>query len=368
MMAGNVSQAGEGFADLSAQSEDSLLRNAARIAYSAALQYEENWRLLASLPSSSVAGGADDRAAVKRWASSFASIGPKVFEFPRHSVVEPLSFSYAGTPMVPVRINGHDYHFWLDTGSSMTIIPSDVAAVLGVVPVSADTLEIVTNTGRVAALPTVLDRIEIGELVIKNATAMIVDEGLMELRERPRLETGERTKIYGIIGFDIIHRLDIEIDHDQSRIRIRNPSPTAIASLAGRNFFWLGIPVVALAAADGTPLNFGLDTGAELTFGTKTLMDKLTLRANRRDVRRVGGLGRATALQTGIVHELRVKVRDRPFFLREMIIYPPVYRTLVSLDGILGADVTRAGVVRLDATNGIFSINAGATGERRPVN
>ena len=49
-----------------------------------------------------------------------------------------------GTPAVQVRINGKEYEFWLDTGSSMTVLSSTVASEAGVPFVSADTLRIRT--------------------------------------------------------------------------------------------------------------------------------------------------------------------------------------------------------------------------------
>jgi hypothetical protein len=132
---------------------------------------------------------------------------------------------------------------------------------------------------------------------------------------------------------------------------------------ASRNLFWLGVPVVRLIASDGTPLHFGLDTGAQQTFGTETLFDKLQITGDRREPRQVEGLAGVASLQAAIVHRLDLSVRDQPLYLRELVIYASVYRTLVSLDGVLGSDVLRLGVVRLDATNGVFSVNEGI----RPV-
>jgi hypothetical protein len=39
----------------------------------------------------------------------------------------------------------------------------------------------------------------------------------------------------------------------------------------------------------------------------------------------------------------------------------------VLLDGVLGSDVSRVGVVRLDATNGVFSVNDGIRKPVKPV-
>jgi hypothetical protein len=368
MMSGDFAKAEAGFRTLQATADDSLLRAGARVAYSAVLQHEEKWSVLADVPPFVVANRDADRAEVQRWAGAFRNVPPKTLDFPSRVVIVPLVLSGVSTPLIPVRINGKDYHFWLDTGSSLTIVSSNVARSLGIAPLSADTLEMVTTTGRVAALPALIPRMDIGEIAVKNVAAMIVDDRLMEMREAHGADPGGMTgpaRIDGIIGFDILRRLDIEIDYGEARLRLRDPAVRHNDDVSSRNLFWLGVPVVRLFASDGTPLHFGLDTGAQQTFGTESLFDKLEIRADRREARRVGGLAGIASLQAPIVHELKVTVRDHPLFLRELVIYAPVYRTLVSLDGVLGADVARAGVVRLDPTNGIFSVNEGL---RKPEN
>jgi clan AA aspartic protease (TIGR02281 family) len=363
MMSGRMARADTEFASLRNTADDSLLRSGARVAYSAVLQYEENWAALALLPPLAAQPGAADLAGVERWAESFRTVGSKQFEFPGRAVLLPLTLSAAGTPMIPVRIKGRDFHFWLDTGSSMTIISSDVAAALDIVPLNSDTLEMVSATGRVRALPTVLDRVDLGQVIVRNATAMIVNEKQMEMREVPRSE-GEPEKIDGIIGFDIIHRMDVEIDINTQRVRLRDPALRRNDDPSSRNLFWLGVPVVRALSVNGMSLHFGLDTGAQQTFGTETLFDRLDVQMSKTESRQLGGLAGVASLRTAVLHRLDLSIRDRPLFLQELLIYAPVYKTLVSLDGVFGADVIRLGVVRIDATNGVFSVNEG---QRVPV-
>jgi hypothetical protein len=370
MMEGNLESAEAGFASLQTIADDSLLRGGARVAYSAVLQYEEKWAQLAQVLPLVVPNRDVDRAGVERWAKTFSSVPPKTVEFPAHAAILPMTLSVAQTPTIPVRIRGREYHFWLDTGSSLTIIASDVAAAVGLAPLTTDTLEMVTNTGRVSARPALIDRLELGPIKVRNATAMIVDSGSMEMRGTNRAEGSVRSapaKIDGIIGYDLIHRMDVEVDYSEAKVRLRDPAARRNRDAASRNFFWLGVPVVRLLYSDGTPLYFGLDTGAQETFGTQTLFEKVQLQPNTRESRKVGGLAGMASLQASIVHELRVEVRDHPLFLRDLAVYAPVYRTLVSLDGVLGADVSRAGTVRMDATNGIFAVDEGVRKTANPL-
>jgi hypothetical protein len=49
-------------------------------------------------------------------------------------------------------------------------------------------------------------------------------------------------------------------------------------------------------------------------------------------------------------------VRGFPILFKNAVVRAPVYQVLASLDGVLGADVWNSGVVRIDMTNGIFSV------------
>jgi hypothetical protein len=120
--------------------------------------------------------------------------------------------------------------------------------------------------------------------------------------------------------------------------------------------FWVGLPVIRLTSADGLPLHFGLDTGAQLSFVTETLLDKLQIQAARIESRRVGGLGGEVSLRAPVLPDLRVNVRGFPIMFRGAMVHAPVYQVLAALDGVLGGDIWNSGIVRIDMVNGIFSV------------
>jgi len=297
---------------------------------------------------------------------AFKDVPPKTIAFRTSSTVMPMSVSAVGTPLVPVRIGGKNFNFWLDTGSSMTMLASDVARDLNIVPLVPDTLEIVTSTGRVKAHPALLPLIQLGTLVIRNAPTMIVDESLMQMREPKPIEISPKVKIDGIIGFDIIRQLDLEVDYGDASLKVRNPTtsrreaqvrnPTTSRREAPRNMFWVGLPIVQLTSGEGIPLHFGLDTGAQQTFVTETMLDKLQVQAARVESRRVGGLGGEVSLRAPVLPDVRLFVRGFAILFRSAVVRAPVYQVLASLDGVLGGDIWNSGVVRIDMTNGIFSV------------
>ena len=356
LMEGEIDKAEQGFGQLRRTANDSIIRAGSRVIYTATLQYQEKWEALAALRNEPSESKADrtDRASIELWATAFKNVPPKSLNFRSQSALLPMSVSAVGTPLIPVRIAGKVYNFWLDTGSSMTMLASDVARDLNIVPLVPDTLEIVTSTGRVAANPSLIPEMQIGQVVIRNAPTMIVAESMMQMREPKPIDQGPQVKIDGIIGFDIVRQLDLEVDYGEGTLHLRNPATSR--HIADRNMFWVGLPVVRVTSTDGIPLHFGLDTGAQLTFVTETLLDKLQLQAARVESRRVGGLGGEISLRAPVLPDFRVLVRGFPLLFKGAVVRAPVYQVLASLDGVLGGDVWNSGVVRIDMTNGIFAV------------
>ena len=356
LMDGDIDKAEAGFGKLRTSASDTIIRAGSRVIYTATLQYQEKWQELTMLRNEPGRAKSDqtDRASIELWANAFRDVPPKSLTFRSSSSLLPMLVSAVGTPLIPVRIQGKDYNFWLDTGSSMTMLASDVARDLHIVPLGPDTLEIVTSTGRVTANPSLIPQMLIGQVTVRNAPTMIVDEAMMQMREPKPIAQSPQAKIDGIIGFDIIRQLDLEVDYGEGELRLRNPATARRYS--DRNMFWVGLPVVQISSSNGIPLHFGLDTGAQLTFVTETLLDKLQLQAARVESRRVGGLGGEVSLRAPVLPDLSVLVRGFPIIFKGAVVRAPVYQVLASLDGVLGGDVWNAGIVRIDMTNGIFAV------------
>ncbi|MDQ3674903.1 MAG: retroviral-like aspartic protease family protein [Gemmatimonadota bacterium] len=356
IMIGDITTAEQGFGALRRSVSDSVIRSASRVMHIATLQYLEKWQELAELARDTTHPKTvrPDKAAIELWALAFSHLPPRTVEFRARSETIPMSVSAVGTPLVPVQIGSREFHFWLDTGSSMTMLASDVARSLGVTPLVSDTLEIVTSTGRIVAQPGLIPELRLGQLIVRNVPTMVVDETMMRMREPKPIGQGPHLKIDGIIGFDIIRRLDIEVDYSDGMLTLRDPahsSPTR-----QRNMFWVGLPVVQLTSTDGIPLHFALDTGSQLTFVTENLLEKLNLQASRVESRRVGGLGGEISMRAPVLADLRVRLRGFPILFRGAVVRAPVYQVLAALDGVLGGDIWGTGAVRIDVSNGVFGV------------
>jgi predicted aspartyl protease len=354
LMSGDIEGAEKRFSQLRQTASDSIIRAGSRVVYTATLQYQEKWETLAALKRQSLTPEQHDRASIELWADAFSRVPPKKFTFRSSQSRVMMSMSAVGTPLIPVKIAGKDYNFWLDTGSSLTMLASDVANDLRIQPLVADTLEIVTSTGRVKAQPVLVPELQLGPLTVDNVPAMIVDEAMMQMHEPESMLLSRPVKIDGIIGFDIIRQLDVELDYGESVIKLRNPATSRPDH--ERNMFWVGMPVIRMSSVDGLPLHFGLDTGAQVTFVTETLLDKLQLSPARVESRRVGGLGGEISMRAPVMPDVRLLVRGYPVIFRGAAVRAPVYQVLASLDGVLGGDIWNSGVVRIDMTNGVFAI------------
>jgi len=356
LMIGDVAKAEQGFDALRRSATDSVIRSGSRVMHMATLQYQEKWVELAHLARDTARPRAanPDKAGIELWALAFSNLPPRTAEFRTRSENVPMSVSSVGTPLIPVQIGTQEYHFWLDTGSSMTMLASDVARSLGVMALVADTLEIVTSTGRIVAQPALIPELRLGQLTVRNVPGMIVDETMMRMREPRQIGRGPHLKIDGIIGFDIIRQLDLEVDYSEAILRLRDPARSD--QPRERNMFWVGLPVVELRSAGGIPLHFALDTGSQLTFVTETLLDKLQLEATRIESRKVGGLGGEISMRAPVLSELRVRLRGFALVFRNAVVRAPVYQVLAALDGVLGGDIWNAGAVRIDVTNGVFAV------------
>jgi hypothetical protein len=107
---------------------DPEVRRAARITYGALLTSQGHWSRLAAFADSANAVDSTnvllrDAAGVESWAPSFRDVSTSI-SFGDTIASVPLSRSVTGIAVIPVVINGVTRHFWLDTGTSITIITS----------------------------------------------------------------------------------------------------------------------------------------------------------------------------------------------------------------------------------------------------
>jgi hypothetical protein len=362
-MTGQHDEAELALDSIGVSASDSLVRITSRVLMTAMLQYQDKWKILAELTAGkkrdSVEVGGVNKADVESWATAFKGVKQRQITFSPKPVTLPLLLSASGTPMVTVQVNGKPKIMWLDTGSSMSIVSSDVAIECGISPLVTDTLEVATTTGHVPARPAAIDRMEIGGNEILNSTAMIVSTDLMQVRIGDADNPVTSINIDGVIGFDIISRFDVRIDYVSKLVTFIKPEPLrGRAASLGRNLFWVGSPIVRMVSDRGVPLHFNLDTGAQETYSTDGLVSKTKTRTFAGERRLVGGLAGLQVVHGRFIDEVRMSMAGQRLLFRKMLVYAPAVATFVPLDGVLGSDVGKTGTVRIDATNGLFLLES----------
>jgi predicted aspartyl protease len=357
LAAGNFETAETAFIAVSRQLTDLNVAVAAQVMLASTLRYERKWSQLRDLPLTSTLNDQDKliTSDLERWGKAFADVEPEVMKFPAEPIVMPLRTTAVGTPIIRVRINGKLYDFWLDTGSSMTVVSSAVAKDAKIAALSDDTLTVRTFAGSAPVRPASVKRIEIGSIVIANCPAVIIEESLMYLRATGPVAATTGLQVDGIIGWDLIRQLDLVMDYAGGRIVLAEPASNGIAGTTRQNLVWLGKPLVEVRTKGGGMLHFTLDTGAQSSFLNATVLDKTGASSKSSD-NRVYGIARTGRETNRVVPFLAVDVGGKSLRLQDVIVYGPAPSGLINTDGILGTDVGRFGAIHIDATNGIFTI------------
>lgn len=81
---------------------------------------------------------------------------------------------------VDARIGGRHLNFMVDTGATVIALTAGDAAKLGIRPAPRDYVtEVRTANGTVRAAPAQLDRVEVGDLVVRDVAALVMPEGAL---------------------------------------------------------------------------------------------------------------------------------------------------------------------------------------------
>lgn len=274
--------------------------------------------------------------------------------YPDETIEVPMTLTPSGIPQIELEINGKKKVFWIDTGAKLTVLSSDTAKECGIVPLTEKTLEAGTSTSKnVEVLPTIIPKLQIDSLLIQNHPALILDESDLTFKSMGLFTL---FKIDGLLGWNALQHLSLELDYLQKKLSIHNPKET-LPSSAPRNLFWAGCPIVRVQSEDGTPLHFGFDSGSSHTFIRENIFQKVPTPSPRpKTIRKIGGAGGWEKMETEFLSNFGLII-DRYLFRFEnisTILTSPA--TFIELDGTLGSDVAFHGKLFLDFPNGQFQL------------
>jgi Aspartyl protease len=354
LAAGEQEKAENTFLYAGRQSTDVSVAIASQIMLATTLFYEHKWTTLRDL-TALVLVDRRNTSGLEQWGHAFASVGQQTTNLPLAPVSLPLRITAVGTPTVRVQINGKEFEFWVDTGSSITVLSSDVASEANVAILSPDTLTVRTFAGEAPVRPASVKRMELGPIVFANTPAIVIDASLMRLRGTTDGIPREGLHVDGIIGWDTIRQLDILMDYESGTITLARPESLGTKGTAAQNLTWVGKPFVEVRTKLGSLLHFTLDTGAQSSFLNASILNRVGAVTSISDTR-VFGIAK-TGQRTGrVVPSLTLNVAGRSLRLLSVIVYGPAYSGLINSDGVLGSDIAQFGKIRIDATNGLFSV------------
>jgi aspartyl protease family protein len=91
-----------------------------------------------------------------------------------------VSHDRNGHFQVEGHVDGRRMEFMVDTGASVVALTASDAAMLGIHPAEREFTAVVkTANGIVRAAPTQLDRVEVGDLTVRNVAAMVLPDGAL---------------------------------------------------------------------------------------------------------------------------------------------------------------------------------------------
>jgi clan AA aspartic protease (TIGR02281 family) len=117
--------------------------------------------------------------------------------------------AHGGVLLVPVRVNGQDFEFLVDTGSVYTGVASSTAAYLGLSARMTPGVWIAPAHGRTVRLPTAtIEVLSVGGHRVERLDALI-------------LELPSELQIDGLLGMDVLGRFRITVEPDTATLILR---------------------------------------------------------------------------------------------------------------------------------------------------
>lgn len=269
------------------------------------------------------------------------------FSFSENKICVPLKQSATGSTTIEVMINGKKKWFWLDTGAGMTVISNSLAEVCGINKIQNNEMQIGNSTNQYLNSDlAVIDSMKIGDLSIKNQPTLVL---LDELLTIPLPHAKEPMIVDGIIGWDIIHQLVLELDYQKHQIKIQKPERKNDLE---QNLFFCGYPIIKVQDENNIPLFFGLDTGANKTHFGQSIFTKVNnLKVKQRKIQR-GGIGEMKEREINYIENLNLYFTQDLFIrlenLNEVLVN---YATFFKLDGVFGVDIIKNKRVIIDYEN-----------------
>lgn len=261
----------------------------------------------------------------------------------------PLRPIRTGQPAVDIVVDGKKFRFLLDTGAGVHVVASDVAEALNIRTVDGDSIAAGTSTSQQAQLtPAILPEMKIGDLIFENTPVTVIDHKSLEVGLGPI----KLVDVDGIIGWPLFAQFAVELDHTNRTVTFSQNASNCTSD----NFFWYGYPVVRAETNEGTPLLFGLDTGAQGISLHNQMVDRLKISTFGDKESTVIGAGGAEKVAERQLDDLKLTLGGKVLMLEAPTASPSLLDLPIRLDGIVSSNGIGAQKVDIDFPNGCFQI------------
>jgi len=285
-------------------------------------------------------------------AAASGQFAPRAITFGINEFSIPMNLSSTGSPIIEVSVNGNKKEFWLDTGAGMTVISSSFAEACQLSH-SQIAFEIGASTDEnYSSTLACIEKLDIGNVSIQNQPSLVLDDELLIIQHPV---TQSIIKIDGIIGWDIIKDLTLELDYKNRILTAKEPKSI---SNSNPNLIFCGYPIVKLTSANMEPLIFGIDTGAQHThFGESLTQKMLGLKTVKKKLH-AGGVGGFKEVEVDQLEHLLLYLDNHPLEVSHIRKVLVDYATFFKLDGVLGSDCFQEQRLMLDYPNRKLEIHS----------
>ncbi|MDR1692799.1 MAG: retroviral-like aspartic protease family protein [Oscillospiraceae bacterium] len=251
-------------------------------------------------------------------------------------------------PIMTVQINGKNVNLLVDTGAMFTVITQSVAELTDSKPEEKSVNADAVTEGSVVTRAAHIKELKLGKSVIRNKRCLIMPDEALDF------SAAGGPKINGMIGWEIIKRLQWEIDYKNRRIRLCAPRKSDV----DRNMCCDFYPMVRMIV-NGEPITAALDTGGNKTNFGKSMVGRFP--GAEKDKRQMAGAGQSEASEYEgyVIPELPIFFDDKQIVAKNAFIhtsreFSPA-RTLL-LSGSIGSDLFFDHVLKIDFENRHMSI------------
>jgi hypothetical protein len=232
---------------------------------------------------------------------------------------------------IEAHIGNKKMKFLFDTGAQVSCINSKYLSTgLGICDTDKE-IEVGDSSGTFDKMKIALiDRIDVMDLKVTNLPMLVLNEKQLSLKVFGKT----LYEIDGILGWDIINRVDFELDYENLTLKICKDK----CDFSNKNLVKSSFPVVLLTDENGNIRKFGIDTGARKSWVNMKLINHCDLKILKELREKTYGAHGVTEQDAYLIEEYCV------YLLKHKITFRNIktgYTKLLNdyeFDGVLGLD------------------------------